>query len=185
MGTAKANLPFGPECMLTRMVRILSSVLSPVVVVAAAEQPVPALPPEVLLAYDAQAERGPLMGLATGLALLEGQVDAVFLSGCDTPLLKPEFISAMLAELGEHAMLVPQDDSRVYPLASVYRMQCLPHVQALLAADCLRMTSIFERLPTRFIATAALREVDANLHSLLNVNTPADYDLALRLANLP
>src|SRR3982750_1451674 len=50
MGYPKALLPFGPELMLQRMVRLLGEVVSPIVVVAAPEQELPELPPDVLLA---------------------------------------------------------------------------------------------------------------------------------------
>jgi len=41
MGVPKATLPFGPETMLQRVVRLLGTVVSPVVVVAAQGQPLP------------------------------------------------------------------------------------------------------------------------------------------------
>src|SRR5687767_10615246 len=49
MGRPKALLPFGPELMLERVVRILSAVVSPIVVVAAPEQDLPPLSDDVLL----------------------------------------------------------------------------------------------------------------------------------------
>ena len=44
MGRPKALLPFGPEVMLERVVRILSAVARPIVVVAAPDQELPPLP---------------------------------------------------------------------------------------------------------------------------------------------
>ena len=44
MGVPKATLPFGPETMLQRVVRLLGTVVSPIVVVAAREQSLPELP---------------------------------------------------------------------------------------------------------------------------------------------
>ena len=41
MGLAKATLPFGPEAMLQRVVRLLGAVVRPIVVVAAPEQELP------------------------------------------------------------------------------------------------------------------------------------------------
>ena len=45
MGVPKATLPFGPETMLQRVVRLLGTVVSPIVVVAARGQELPELPP--------------------------------------------------------------------------------------------------------------------------------------------
>ena len=67
MGTSKALLPFGPETMLQRVVRILSSVVSPIVVVAAPAQELPDLPAHVIVTRDEREGRGPLEGLRAGL----------------------------------------------------------------------------------------------------------------------
>ena len=68
MGYPKALLPFGPELMLQRVVRILGELVSPLVVVAARDQELPTLPNNVLLARDEHPERGPLEGLRGPLA---------------------------------------------------------------------------------------------------------------------
>ncbi len=68
MGRPKLSLPFGDETMLGRVVRIVGEVVSPVVVVAAAGQELPALPRETLVARDEIEAQGPLAGLAAGLA---------------------------------------------------------------------------------------------------------------------
>ncbi|VAX42749.1 hypothetical protein MNBD_PLANCTO02-2155, partial [hydrothermal vent metagenome] len=48
MGQPKLLLPFGNELMLQRVVRILSTVVSPIVVVASQEQKLPQLPDHVI-----------------------------------------------------------------------------------------------------------------------------------------
>src|SRR5258708_37920520 len=72
MERPKAWLPFGPEVMLQRIVRILSDVVSPIVVVAAVGQDVPDLPQAVEIVRDEHEALGPLAGLAAGLKALEG-----------------------------------------------------------------------------------------------------------------
>ena len=67
MGLPKATLPFGPELMLQRVVRLLQEVVHPIVVVAAPGQEVPALPGDVILTADEREGRGPLQGLHAGL----------------------------------------------------------------------------------------------------------------------
>src|SRR5437764_13948831 len=68
MGSPKATLPFGPELMLQRVVRLLGSVVRPIIVVAAPGQELPPLPADVIVARDEREQRGPLEGLAAGLA---------------------------------------------------------------------------------------------------------------------
>ena len=76
MGVPKATLPFGPETMLQRVVRLLGTVASPIVVVAARNQPLPPLPDEVRIARDEREAKGPLEGIRAGLSALPPSVDA-------------------------------------------------------------------------------------------------------------
>src|SRR5687768_2100936 len=101
MGRPKAWLPVGDELMLSRVVRVMSEVVSPIVVVAAPGQELPPLAADVLIARDAHPGRGPLEGLRAGLLGLRGSADAAFVSSCDVPLLEPTFIRRMIELLGD------------------------------------------------------------------------------------
>src|SRR4051812_13709620 len=83
MGRPKAWLPFGNEALLQRVVRVLSEVVWPIVVVAAPGQELPALPPDILIARDEREAQGPIGGMAAGFAALGGQVQAAYVSACD------------------------------------------------------------------------------------------------------
>ena len=182
MGTAKAMLPFGPELMLERVVRLVSEVVTPdnIVVVAAEQQDLPPLPDGVLLAHDAHADRGPLEGLAAGLHALADRVDVVYTTSCDVPLLVPAFVTQMFGLLGDHDIAVPRDGKFHHPLAAVYRLSVLAHVKKLLAADRLRPFFLFQELNTLEIPVDQLREVDPQLATLENLNSPEDYQKALK-----
>jgi molybdopterin-guanine dinucleotide biosynthesis protein A len=182
MGRPKAWLPFGDEIMLPRVVRLLSEVVAPVVVVAAPEQEVPPLPPGVGVVRDEVEGRGPLAGLAAGLRALAGQADAAYLSSCDVPLLRPEFVRRIIALLGEAVVCVPQVEGYFHPLAAVYRLGVVDEVERLLAEDRLRPVFLFESVPTRTVEAVELTGVDADLRSLRNCNTLQEYEAALRLA---
>lgn len=181
MGRPKAWLPFGGELMLPRVVRILREVVDPVVVVAAPGQDVPPLPPEVEIVRDEEEGKGPLAGLAAGLAALEGRADAAYLSSCDVPLLKPEFVRGVISLLGDAAVAVPKVDGYHHPLAAAYRLSVLPHVRELLATDRLRPVFLFDAVQTRVIEPHELADIDPDFRSLRNLNTPEDYEAALRL----
>lgn len=62
MGRPKAWLPFGPEVMLQRVVRLVGAVAAPIVVVAAPGQDLPTLPAEVSIVRDEISGRGPSAG---------------------------------------------------------------------------------------------------------------------------
>lgn len=211
MGRAKAWLPFGDEFMLQRVVRTLREAVDVVVVVTAREQPVPPLSGEYALAYDEGESRGPLGGLAAGLALLEGVCDAVYLSACDVPFLKPAFVRRVVrglevptppAPLSEgkgdavwpsplpfrgggpggvdSSAAAPHINGFWHPLAAAYRVEVLPTVRAMLAANQLRMTDLLARVAARALGPDAFADIDSELKSLRNLNTPEEYAAALR-----
>jgi molybdopterin-guanine dinucleotide biosynthesis protein A len=184
MGRDKATLPFGPEVMLQRVVRLVSEVVEPanIVVVAAPEQVLPVLPAAVIVARDEHKERGPLEGLAAGLRNLTGRADAAYATACDVPLLAPAFVVRMFELLGEHEVAVPRDGEHHHPLAAVYRTSVLAHVQRLLSADRLRPRFLFDEVSTRELSVEELRSVDPELATLQNLNHPADYQAALSAA---
>jgi molybdopterin-guanine dinucleotide biosynthesis protein A len=182
MGRPKAWLPFAGEVMLPRVVRLLSEAVRPVVVVAAPEQDVPPLPPEVAVVRDEEKDRGPLQGLAAGLGALRGQVEAAYLSSCDVPFLQPGFVRRLIELLGDHAICVPRVGDYHHPLAAVYRVEVAQAVDRLLAEDRLRPFFLFEAVPTRVVQAVELADVDPTFQTLRNLNTPEEYEAALREA---
>lgn len=180
MGRPKAWLPFGDELMLPRVVRLLREAVRPIVVVASPEQDVPPLPDDVEIVRDEEKGRGPLQGLAAGLTALQGRVDAAYLSSCDVPFLKPAFVRRLIELLGENMICVPHVGEHHHPLAAVYRVDVLDVVRRLLGEDRLRPFYLFENVATRVVGNDELTDVDATLETLRNLNTPTEYEAALR-----
>jgi molybdopterin-guanine dinucleotide biosynthesis protein A len=182
MGRPKAWLPFAGEIMLPRVVRLLMEAVRPVVVVAAPDQEVPALPAQVAIVRDAEKGRGPLEGLAAGLEALHGQVEAAYVSSCDVPFLQPALVLRLIDLLGENAICVPRAGDYHHPLAAVYRVEVLEAVRRLLSEGRMRPFFLFESAPTRIVEAQELVVVDPALQSLRNLNTWEDYQAALREA---
>lgn len=197
MGRPKAWLPFGGEALLQRVVRRVSEVASPIVVVTAPGQEIPELPPEVAVVVDAVTGRGPLQGIAAGLEAIAARAGAAFVSSTDAPFLHPAFIRR-LAELqaggaGEHAapydVVVPNVGGHYHPLGALYSCSVRGEIEALLGAGRLRPFFLFERVRTlvvdeaRLLADPALAAADPELASLRNVNTPEEYADAVRYAD--
>lgn len=188
MGRAKAWLPFGDELLLPRVVRVLCTVVHPVVVVAAPDQEVPELPAGIEVVRDAAVGHGPLRGLAAGLDALAGKVDAAYLSACDAPFLRAAFVKRVVDALDEPTpesdrrwvAAVPRIDGFFHPLAAAFRLPVRADVAALLDAGERRMSALFGVVPTRHLGPADFAAVDPSLQSLRNLNAPAEYEAALR-----
>ncbi len=182
MGVPKATLPFGPETMLQRVVRLLGTVVSPIAVVAAREQVLPDLPADAIVTRDEREARGPLEGLRAGLKALPASSDIAYVTSCDVPLLVPGFVERMIELMGDHDIAVMEIDGFPHPLSAVYRRATLPHVESLLAQDRLRPVFLFDAVRTRRVQPEEMRAVDPRLDTLRNLNTPEDYEAALEAA---
>jgi len=184
MGRDKAMLPFGPETMLARVVRLTGEVVDPgnTVIVAATGQALPSLPAGIEVVRDEDEYQGPLAALATGLRALAGRADAVFATGCDVPLLVPGFVERLFAMLGDEAAVVPYDADHDHTLAAVYRPQVAAEIKELLAAGRSSLRDLMAVIRSRRVAVEVLRAFDPELHSLKNANAEKDYATALELA---
>ncbi|AGA29529.1 molybdopterin-guanine dinucleotide biosynthesis protein A [Singulisphaera acidiphila DSM 18658] len=188
MGQSKAWLAFGPECLLQRVIRIVGEVVDTdaIVVVAAPGQECPPLPDSVRIVRDPVAGRGPLQGLAAGLAALPASVEVVFATATDAPFLRPAWIRGLYEWLGANDLAIPFADGFHHPLSAVYRRATtLPAIENLLRQDRLRLLDLMGTLRTHVVVENELRRVDPELASLRNLNTPEAYVKALSDAGFP
>lgn len=186
MGTPKAALEWHGSTLLRRVTGIVErGTGGPVVVVRAPQQELPPLPAGVEVTEDASEGRGPLQGLAAGLAAVAGRAEVAYVSSADSPLLHPAFVRVVVEALDSEAdVALPETGGFQHPLAAAYRTSLLGAVEELIAADSMRLTSFVEscrvrRLgPSALLADPSLAAFDPELDSLLNLNEPADYESA-------
>lgn len=188
MGRPKAALEWYGSTLLRRTAQIMARATSgPVVVVRAAGQDLPELPDGVLVADDPREGRGPLQGIAAGLAALTGRADLAFVSSTDLPFLHPAFIRRVLGVLEDSEdtdVALPLARGYKQPLAAGYRVSLAETAERLVKEDRLRPAFLFEQCRVRTLDDAellrgpVLAALDPDLDSVLNVNTPADYAAA-------
>ena len=166
--------------MLDQVCRTLTTSADPVVVVAGIDQDVGRLPSQVETARDTAPHLGPLAGLREGLRHLQGRADLAFASGCDTPLLKPDFVAALVERLGSHDLVICRTGKFLNPLAAVYRVSLLESVEQLISEERMRPVFLTEICDARIVDADELRDVDPQLDSLRNANRPEDYEALLR-----
>lgn len=180
MGKPKAWLPFRHEFLLQRVVRRLSNVADPVVVVRAPGQTLPELPNKTLITEDALENRGPLQGIASGLAALRQTTEVAFVSSTDAPFVDPNIVMRFGELRGSsYDLVVPYAAGRHHPLAALYAVDVLPEIERLLAENQLRLMDLLSRVRTLVVEEEELTKLDPRLRFLSNVNTPEDYRAAL------
>lgn len=186
MGTPKAALDWHGSTMLRRVTGLVGrAVDGPVVVVRAPGQALPSLPSAVTVVADAREGRGPLQGLAAGLAAVKDHAPVAYVSSTDVPLLHPAFVRRIVTALDdEHDVVLPTVGGHLQPLAAAYRTSLLALVQELIAADRLRPAFVFERSRVlhvderTLLNDPAVARLDPELSSVRNLNRPDDYAVA-------
>jgi molybdopterin-guanine dinucleotide biosynthesis protein A len=190
MGTAKASLDWHGSTLLRRVAGVVARSLpgAPVVVARAPGQPLPALPPGVEVLDDPVEGRGPLQGIAVGLAALVDRADLAFACSTDLPFLHPAFVRRVLAAFADEAgidVVLPVAHGHHQPLAAGYRTGLAPRAAKLVEAGRLKPGELFEEVAVRRLDDAALlgdpqlAAADPRLRSVVNVNSPADLAAAL------
>jgi len=186
MGTPKAALEWHGSTLLRRTAGILARVTEgPVVVVRAPGQDLPALPPGTEVVDDPREGLGPVQGLAAGLAALAGRAEIAFVSSTDMPFLHPAFVRRVLRAAQEGADVgLPVARGYPQPLAAAYRTALATVAERLVAQQRLRPAFLFDECAVTRLDEAALRAdpvlaaLDPGLDSVVNVNSPADYQAA-------
>lgn len=178
----KAGLVVGGRPCLERVCTAVATVVPRVLVVAAAGQPLPLLPPGVEIVRDSTPDGGPLAGLRDGLdAARAGGARRAFVASCDVPLLRAAVVDRLLAiaESSAARIVVPVDDDVPQVLAAVFACDLADSIRGHAAAGHGPRAVVAELVArdpaaVRLVSPEALRDVDPELESFLDLDTPED-----------
>lgn len=152
----------------------------PVCVVGAPGQELPAL--DAIVVDDSVAYGGPLAGLLVGLEALAGQVEVVFASGVDTPLLVPSFIRTVCSAMRDSDdAVVPVIAGKSQPLLASYRVRIAPALRQLLGGgrrglrDIAGTCAVRNLSEAELLTDAELAAADPGLRSAANANTLEEW----------
>jgi len=176
MGRPKALLLFDNEPLIVHIARALTRLFAETVVVAAPGQELPPL--QATLVRDEVPHQGPVGGIYYGLRAAKRNF--CFVTSCDTAFLNLSLISYLLSQISDCDVVVPYWQERFQPLHAVYRKSVLPLVKEQLDRGELRPIFLYEKVRTRKIDEDEIRHFDPQGLSFLNMNTPEDYESALK-----
>jgi molybdopterin-guanine dinucleotide biosynthesis protein A len=124
---------------------------------------------------------GPLAGIHTALATTESPL--VLVVACDLPFVTTPFLRGLLELLtpGVDAV-VPSPASGPIPVCAVYRASLLAEAESRIRRGELATRAFVDAVRVRLVAGEDLQRLDPDGRCLLNLNTPADLETALRIA---
>ena len=174
MGTDKSQLLIDRQTFADRIAETLSKVADSVTLVGA--QATSGLPSVA----DVYPQWGALGGLHAALAACKS--DWAIVVACDLPFVTAELFLFLASMRLDHDAVVPvQQDGRPQPLAALYRVDpCRQRASELIEAGRRRPLDLLEAVNTRWIEFDQLRNLAQPERFFVNINTPSDYDEAIR-----
>jgi len=116
-----------------------------------------------------------LGGLYTGLYHAADQ--HVFVASCDMPYPSAALLGYLCSLKDGFDCVVPETAQSFEPLFAVYAKSALPGMRDMLESGNFRIYDLYPRLRTRYVGSAELAPFCDGGKSLINVNTPAEFDL--------
>lgn len=181
MRREKATIPIDGNPMLLRIVNQLKGKSHKVIVCGAAESIKPGFLTGVQWITDREPNRGPLMGIASGLSVSDREWN--FVTGCDFPDIHiPDFFRLLNQMENEDAIVPVFSDSGIQPLNAFYRNRLADVMFSELQMGPLGIQ--------RFLSKIVFRKIvlDGALCPI-NLNTPEEYahyvNRLSELSNIP
>lgn len=116
---------------------------------------------------------GALGGIFSALSC--AQNDLCLILACDMPFINIAVIELLRSSIGSNDVAIPQIGSGMLePFRAIYRRSCLPHIERAIKDGERRATGFLLNVKTTVLPPDALKQVDLNLESFLNINTPTE-----------
>jgi len=174
-GRNKALVPVGGRPILDHILDAFQGLFSQILLVT--NDPPAYLPWDLAIVTDIFTKRSALTGLHAGLFYAD--TEAIFVTACDTPFIRPELIRLVTAAMDPGKdVVVPSTAAGLQPLFAAYSRRCLKPVERLLATDDLKIHHLFDKVRVNYLPEDQLRQADPELVSFTNINRPEELVLA-------
>ena len=180
MGQDKRFLLIEGKSILERPLDIFKSVfVETIIVVAEPSQSLASIKERIVT--DRIPGKGSAGGLYTGL--WHASTPSVFVAACDMPFLNGNVIRRLCSMAGGMDVVMVKLANGLQPMHGIYSRRCLPVLEDMIRHHQLRLQSLVEKkdLAVKIVEEEDIKDLDETLVSFLNVNTPADYELAKKL----
>ena len=117
--------------------------------------------------------KGPMGGI---ISVFEATGETeLFIAACDMPFIKQEVVQYIIDNQGGSAT-VPVMHGRPQPLLAVYKRDVVDEMRARLEHGAYSLTGLVRDIGAVFLDEDALRRMDPEGMSFVNINTPEDRD---------
>ncbi|SFE99325.1 molybdopterin-guanine dinucleotide biosynthesis protein A [Paenibacillus catalpae] len=181
-GMMKALLPIGEQFMIERIRDKMRLLCGSVTAIVASEEQAKLLSrlklPSLL---DTSPGQGPLAALHT--ALEYSRDSALWVSACDMPFVSEAAAACLIDRMEASGSMaaVPEINGQLHPLQAVYRGGCLEQAERCLQDGDYSMKGFLKRITYVRVTEETFRTFGIALSFVDNINTPEQYQEALRI----
>jgi molybdopterin-guanine dinucleotide biosynthesis protein A len=136
----------------------------------------------VRFAIDSCESRGPLIGALSGFGSARGKY--ALLLPFDTPFVSREVVSLLFELCLNKAAAIPRwPNEQIEPLHAVYQTKvALEAAKSAVSEGKLTMRAMIEKLRgVRYVSTLVIQQLDPDLKTFFNINTPLDLKKAMAM----
>ena len=181
-GENKLYMKIGGSVLAEQIITKLSPIFKEIIVIVARGEKEQALSllkslsvKDIRIEEDSVPGLGPLEGLRSGLASMEGEWG--FFIGCDMPSIDKATVRLMHSQIiDESDALCAEKGGYIEPLHAFYRKTCLRHVQSAIKLGHRKTKSFYPYINLTVIKENDLILSGGNTSSFLNLNTPCDLE---------
>jgi molybdopterin-guanine dinucleotide biosynthesis protein A len=171
MGTDKGLLEFRGKKLFSFILDQVQGVSDDVYIISNREDDDIYVPYRVF--PDKILDIGALGGIYSALSYAQNALCLIL--ACDMPFVNRALIELLRTEAAGFDAVIPElRDGMLEPFRAIYRTTCLPAVKAAIDAGERRAVSFLPQVKAKRIPPAALAQIDPNLESFVNINTPED-----------
>jgi molybdopterin-guanine dinucleotide biosynthesis protein A len=176
MGKNKALLDFGGRSIIEHTVDLFKSIFPEVLLVTNTPEEYKGL--SVRIVTDIFPGKGSLGGVYTGLLYSSNEYS--FIASCDMPFLKRGLIEFLMTLRDGYDVVVPRLKGGHEPLHAVYSKRCLKPIEEMIKRNDLRIIGFYQGVRAREVSEEELAPFNPGPSAFINVNTPEEYEEALR-----
>jgi molybdopterin-guanine dinucleotide biosynthesis protein A len=181
LGCNKAEVVIGGKSLFQWVLCRVSFLKSEIIVVAGTNgfAPMEAGYSGHKVVTDVYPDRGPLVGVYTGLTVAESFHSLAV--GCDMPFLNRALLSYMIKVAPGFDVVIPRVGDMVEPLHAVYSKGCLAPIEGMVEGGNLSVHGLLGLVRVRYVDSDEIDRFDPEHLSLFNVNTLDELERARSL----
>ena len=173
MGRDKALIPFNGVTLIKHVIQRLSPLTDDLIIISPHGDEINSI--GYTIYPDLVPDKGPLMGLYTGLHYAKHGIVAVV--ACDMPFVNPALIKEEVLSLDANQcdVVIPVVNGKAEPLHAVYRREsCLDAIERGLKTGMKRLIEWHPMVKVCEMGEAEIMKYDPHGRAFFNINTPDD-----------